>query len=136
MKITTAHCPIMPEELQYNPLKDGIAEVWIRRNIQRVMAAHSDENDEENMEYIYDEVYFCTTSTREEIESDLEYYWKSGQEWNPSIPESDKQKIERLEQELSETKEQMTKNQLASDMTIAELTMVMADMMGGGEENV
>jgi hypothetical protein len=126
----------MPEELQYNPLKDGIAEVWIRRNIQRVMAAHSDENDEENMEYIYDEVYFCTTSTREEIESDLEYYWKSGQEWNPSIPESDKQKIERLEQELSETKEQMTKNQLASDMTIAELTMVMADMMGGGEENV
>jgi Zn-dependent oligopeptidase len=100
------------------------------------MAAHSDENDEENMEYIYDEVYFCTTSTREEIESDLEYYWKSGQEWNPSIPESDKQKIERLEQELSETKEQMTKNQLASDMTIAELTMVMADMMGGGEENV
>lgn len=106
--------------------------MWLRKNIQRTTTVHFD-SDIENLEYIYDEVYFRTTAVKEEIEADPERFWQAGQIWDIPTPETDKQKIARLERELQEAKETIEKNQLASDMAIAELTVVMATMAEGGE---
>ena len=87
---------------------------------------------EEETEYVYDEVFFRTTASREEIEADIEGFWQSGASWKPEVPESKEQKIARLEKELATQKQVVEQNRSDNDMAIAELTMVMAAMMGGG----
>lgn len=111
--------------------------MWLRRNIQQTTLPPSDsdgnEAENENLEYVYDEVYFQTTASKEEIEAEPEAFWQIGQAWGIPVPETDKEKIARLENELSDARKTIEQNQMASDMAIAELTMVMAAMTEGGE---
>ena len=137
MKIVKAHSPVMPEPVLHNLISDGIAEVWIRKNIQQVTAPFE---EGENLDYTYDEVYFQTTATLAEIEGDLETYWESGQGWEPEVPLTPEQKAEKLEMELKQANTALETAKADNDMAIAELTMVMAAMMSGvqegGEDNV
>lgn len=107
-----------PKEIETGLISgSGKTEVWIRRNIRKESALSDGQP-----EYAYEEVYFQTDKTLKEIRADPESFWGSGKEWKPSVPETDKQKIARLEQELEQARKE-------SDMAIAELTMVMASMM-------
>lgn len=89
----------------------------------------------ENLEYTYDEVYFQTTAAKGEIESDIDGYWTAGQAWNPEVPltsaEKQELRIAVLESQLNEAKAELEQSRTDNDMAIAELTMVMAAMMGG-----
>lgn len=78
---------------------------------------------------MYEEVYFRTESTKEEIVADLEKYWAIGKEWAVQVPETDKQKIARLEKELREANTALIQNRNDNDMAIAELTMAIASMI-------
>lgn len=136
MKIVTAHCPTMPEELTYRALKDGTAEVWIRKNIeQTTVLSESAGGGGDNLEYIYNEVYFRTTASQEEIEADINGFWLAGQEWEPDVPLTPTQKqeirIATLEKQLETARTELEQSRTDNDMAIAELTMVMAAMMGG-----
>ena len=133
MKTENVHCPTKPEELRYNLLNCSLAEVWLRKNIvQQTVLPFEPESEEETLEYVYDEVFFQTTASREEIEADIEGFWQIGASWKPEVPESKEQKIVRLEKELATQKQVVEQNRSNSDMAIAELTMIMAAMMGGG----
>lgn len=78
---------------------------------------------------MYEEVYFRTEATKEEIVADLEKYWAIGKEWAVQVPETDKQKIARLEKELREANTALIQNRNDNDMAIAELTMAIASMI-------
>lgn len=137
MKTDSVHCPTMPATVQYNVRSDGTAEVWMRKNIQQTTTA---DEDGENLEYTYEEVYFRTTATKEEIEGNFESYWESGQGWEPDVPMTQDQKIEALQTKLDQANAELAQTKTDNDMAIAELTMVMAAMMGGtsggGEDDV
>lgn len=100
-----------------------MAEVWIRKNITQT-SVPSDIG--EGMEYVYEEVYFQTTATKEQIEENLDAYWAIGEAWEPERPKTQEEKIRELEEKLQE-------NRNENDLAIAELTMLMAAMMGGEE---
>lgn len=78
---------------------------------------------------MYEEVYFRTEATKEDIEANLEKYWAIGKEWAVQVPETDKQKITRLEKELKEANAALIQNRNDNDMAIAELTMAIASMI-------
>lgn len=106
-----------PKEIETGLIPgSGKTEVWIRRDIRQECALSDGQP-----EYAYEEVYFQTDKTPEEIRADPESFW-AGKEWKPNVPETDKQKIARLEQELDQARKE-------SDMAVAELTMVIASMM-------
>ena len=123
MKDGNVHSPTAPEAMQYNALPGGMAEVWIRKNITQT-SVPSDIG--EGMEYVYEEVYFQTTATKEQIEENLDAYWAIGEAWEPERPKTQEEKIRELEEKLQE-------NRNENDLAIAELTMLMAAMMGGEE---
>ena len=123
MKDGNVHSPTSPEVMQYNMLPNGAAEVWIRKNITQA-SAPSDVG--EGMEYVYEEVYFQTTATKEQIEENLGAYWTIGESWEPERPKTQEEKIRELEEKLQESRNE-------NDLAIAELTMLMAAMMGGEE---
>lgn len=75
---------------------------------------------------MYEEVYFQTTATKEQIEENLDAYWAMGETWKPERPKTQEEKIRELEEKLQE-------NRNENDLAIAELTMLMAAMMGGEE---
>lgn len=142
-----AHASAKPEELCYNILtipKDGItAEVWIRKNIRKQTVPALSEDDGENTEWVYEEVFFQTSVSRNEIEADIEGYWIIGADWEPVTPMTDKERIAKLQAELAQAKADLSQVRTDSDMAIAELTIVLASMMvpavtseEGGEENV
>lgn len=78
---------------------------------------------------MYEEVYFRTEATKEEIEADPKKYWAIGKEWAVQVPETDKQKIARLEKELKEANAALIQSRNDNDMAIAELTMAIASMI-------
>lgn len=140
----TVHSPVRPAEVTYNRLSSSLAECWIRKNIKKETLSTDTANTEneveegivglgvaENLEYVYEEVYFQTAATEDEIRMDLEGFWISGQEWNPPVPMTQAQRIEQLETELTQARATLVESQMNNDMAIAELTMVMAMMMGG-----
>lgn len=138
MKIATVHCPTMPEELTYRALENGTAEVWIRKNIEQTTVPFDATGEGGgNLEYIYSEVYFRTTASREEIEEDINGYWQAGQDWELDVPLTAAQKQEKriavLEEQLENARAELDQTRSDNDMAIAELTMVMAAMLGGGE---
>lgn len=49
------HAVEKPQEIQYTVRKDGMADVWLRRNIAQ-QPCHSD-GEGDNLEYVYDEVF-------------------------------------------------------------------------------
>ena len=75
-------------------------------------------------EYVYEEVYFQTTATREQIEGNLDAYWTMGEAWEPGKPKTQEEKLQELEEKLQEMRNE-------NDLAIAELTMLMAAMTGG-----
>lgn len=141
----TVHSPSRPAEVAYNRLSSNLAECWIRKNIKEEILPADTANTEneveegavvglsatENLEYVYEEVYFQTAATEEEVRSDLEGFWALGQEWNLPVPMTQEQRIEQLETELTGARAALAESQMNNDMAIAELTMVMAMMMGG-----
>ena len=130
MIVSTVHCPVKPEAMQYHLLGSGIAEVWIRKNIRQT-TVEAETGGEENLEYTYEEVYFRTTATQAEIEGNQDSYWETGQGWEPEVPLTPEQKIEKLQLELNQANADLAQAKTDNDMAIAELTMVMAAMMGG-----
>ena len=138
------HAAEKPQEIQYTARKDGMADVWLRRNITQQTCPSDGEGD--NLEYVYDEVFFRTTASQEDISGDLDTYWTVGQEWAPEVPltkeEAQARKIADLEQSLEQAKTDLAQARTDNDMAIAELTIVLATMMTpevtqeGGEENV
>lgn len=100
-----------------------MAEVWIRKNITQA-SVPSDVG--EGMEYVYEEVYFQTTATKEQIEENLGAYWTIGESWEPERPKTQEEKIRELEEKLRESRNE-------NDLAIAELTMLMAAVIGGEE---
>ena len=123
MKDGNVHSPTAPEAMQYNALPGGMAEVWIRKNITQT-SVPSDVG--EGMEYVYEEVYFQTTATKEQIEENLGAYWTIGESWEPERPKTQEEKIRELEEKLQESRNE-------NDLAIAELTMLMAAVIGGEE---
>ena len=123
MKDGNVHSPTAPEAMQYNALPGGMAEVWIRKNITQT-SAPSDVG--EGMEYVYEEVYFQTAATKEQIEENLDAYWTIGESWEPEKPKTQEEKIRELEEKLQESRNE-------NDLAIAELTMLMAAVIGGEE---
>lgn len=73
---------------------------------------------------MYEEVYFQTTATKEQIEENLDAYWAMGETWEPERPKTQEEKLQELEEKLQEMRNE-------NDMAIAELTMLMAAMTGG-----
>lgn len=132
MKIVTAHCPIQPEEVKYNQIENGMAEVWIRKNITKATIPESTENE---TEYVYEEVYFRTNASEDDVNANVDKYWQLGQEWEMAVPKTQDEKIEELENQLVIAKAELDQARTDNDLAIAELTMVMAAMMGG-EANV
>lgn len=133
------HSPVVPKETEICTLPgSGLNEVWLRKNIQKTTAAHFEGDSGESgesLEYVYDEVYFQTAATKEEIEADINSFWLEGQEWKPEVPLTMEQKqemrIAALESQLETAKAELEQSRTDNDMAIAELTMVMAAMMGG-----
>lgn len=82
-------------------------------------------------------MYFRTTASREEIEEDINGYWQAGQDWELDVPLTAAQKQEKriavLEEQLENARAELDQTRSDNDMAIAELTMVMAAMLGGGE---
>lgn len=80
-------------------------------------------------------MYFRTTASQEEIEADINGFWLAGQEWEPDVPLTPTQKqeirIATLEKQLETARTELEQSRTDNDMAIAELTMVMAAMMGG-----
>lgn len=130
---TEAHGSAKPEELCFNflmtPNAGNTAEVWIRRNIRQQTTPALSDGEENNLEWVYDEVYFQTTADRTEIEADIDGYWELGGDWSPAVPLTDKEIIAKLQAELKEAKADLTQARTDSDMAIAELTIVLATMM-------
>ena len=129
---TIAHAAEKPQEMQYVLRQDGQADVWMRRNITQ-QPCPSDGDGAAGLEYIYDEVFFRTAATLEEIEADPDTYWAKGQLWTPDVPltkeERQEKKIKELEKSLEQAKADLTQARTDSDMAIAELTIVLATMM-------
>ena len=123
MKDGNVHSPTAPEAMQYNALPGGMAEVWIRKNITQT-SVPSDIG--EGTEYVYEEVYFQTAATKEQIEENLGAYWTIGESWEPEKPKTQEEKIRELEEKLQESRNE-------NDLAIAELTMLMAAVIGGEE---
>lgn len=123
MKDGNVHSPTAPEAMQYNALPGGMAEVWIRKNITQT-SVPSDIG--EGTEYVYEEVYFQTAATKEQIEENLDAYWTIGESWEPEKPKTQEEKIRELEEKLQESRNE-------NDLAIAELTMLMAAVIGGEE---
>lgn len=91
----------------------------------------SDGEEGDNLVWMYDEAYFRTTATREEVEADVEGFWDIGNDWAIEVPMTAEQKIAELQVQLKKANADLEKTRTDSDMAIAELTMVMAAMMGG-----
>nr|DAF81303.1 MAG TPA: hypothetical protein [Caudoviricetes sp.] len=124
--ITTAHAAEIPQEIQYSARLDGMADVWMRRNIVQAPYLSDDENLSGGMEYVYDEVFFRTKDTQGQIESDPDTYWLQGQNWMPDVPMT---KEEQQEKKIAELEEKLKQARTDSDMAIAELTIVLAAMV-------
>ena len=65
-----ANSPSEPKEIEIVSMPEsGLSEVWIRKNIRKETEPRSDlDGCEESPGYVYDEVYFRTNATKEEIE--------------------------------------------------------------------
>lgn len=120
---STVHATEEPQAVRYTARHDGYADVWLRKNITQETVTF---DGAETTEYVYDEVFFRTTSTQGEIEADIDSFWNAGETWEPSVPltkeEQQAEKILALEAELEQTK---TDN----NMAIAELTILMSTMV-------
>ena len=68
--------------------------MWLRKNIQQTTTA---DEDGENLEYTYEEVYFRTTATKEEIEGTLNLTGNPARDGNRTFPMTQDQKIEALQ---------------------------------------
>lgn len=106
-----------------------MAEVWIRKNI--VKATIPSESSENDTEYVYEEVYFRTNASEDDVNANVDKYWQLGQEWEVEVPKTQDEKIEELENQLVIAKAELDQARTDNDLAIAELTMVMAAMMGG-----
>lgn len=130
---TEVHSQVAPEGFQYNTLPDGTAEVWIRQSI-REEAARS-EGEGNTLEYVYDEIYFRTNIEKEVIKNDILQFAEAGSAWELDVPmtkeEKQRAEIEALKARITESEAAREEDKVNSDMAIAELTMVMAAMMGG-----
>ena len=124
--ITTAHAAEIPREIQYSARPDGMADVWMRKNIVQAYYPSDNENLSSGMEYVYDEVFFRTKDTQGQIEADPDTYWAQGQAWMPNIPMT---KEEQQEKKIAELEEKLKQTRTDSDMAIAELTIVLAAMV-------
>jgi len=88
----------------------------------------------ESIQYVYEEVYFRTDVPEQEIRDNADKYWDIAAEWEPDVPApmSQEQRINNLEIQLKDANAALVETQMNNDMAIAELTMIMATMMGGG----
>lgn len=137
-----SHAPEKPEEILYVKREDGLADVWMRRNV--IQQACPSEGDGENLEYVCDEVFFRTAVTQEAIAGDPDAYWAVGERWTPNIPltkeEQQEKEMAALKKDLAQAEANLEQAKMDNTMAIAELTMVMAAMMTPtteqkGEEN-
>lgn len=62
----------IPKTVEVFPTKD----VFMRKNITEV-------EDEDGKHFEYDEVFFISDATQEEIEADFETFYQLGKEYNP-----------------------------------------------------
>lgn len=123
-----------PEEMLYNLRSDKTAEVWLRKNIRQTTtptSAPSEEGGGDDLVWMYDEVYFRTSESKETVEADFEGFYSSGASWEVGVPLSQSERIAQLEQQLKDAEAKLAESNANNDMAIAELTMVMAAMMGG-----
>lgn len=61
-----------PEQITYNPLSNGQADVWLRKNIQETT------NEDNVTLWIADEVYFCTGMDEQYIIDNFETLYENG----------------------------------------------------------
>lgn len=79
-----------PEALAYFLLPSGIADVYIRDNVHMT-------DGEEGQYYEYDETYFQTTETREDIEENLDTWKEYGAAWEQEVVLTQAEIISRLQ---------------------------------------
>lgn len=125
------HAVEKPQEIQYTVRKDGMADVWLRKtslSSRAILTARED-----NLEYVYDEVFFRTTASRDDVAADQDSFWSVGQDWALDVPltkeEMQEKKIADLEHDLEQAKTDLAQARTDNDMAIAELTIVLATMM-------
>ncbi len=69
--------------------------VWLRKDIKKV------KDDEGNISYTANEVYFETSATKEEIKADFDKYFLYGETWQPTKEATLEDRIKYLENALS-----------------------------------
>lgn len=126
---TIAHAEEKPQEIQYTACADGLADVWLRKNIEQ-QTCSSGPNDAKNLEYVYDEVFFRTSDVQEAIETDFDTYWDNGELWTPEVPPT---KEEQDELRIKELETALEQSRLENDMAIAELTTLLATAVSVAE---
>jgi hypothetical protein len=92
-----------PAALEYDILPTGRADVWVRRNIERVDDFIDNGPDAESVPYTYwtaDEAYMRTDAQRADLEADLAAAWAAAAEWaepTPAEPVPLEARVEALE---------------------------------------
>lgn len=70
MKIIEVHFGAwMPPTIDYRKQRDGSAEVWLYNNIRQIV------DDDENIDYVADGVFFKTNHSQEEVENQRDTYF-------------------------------------------------------------
>ena len=59
-----------PQNIDYRPQADGMAEVWLYRNI------HEEFDADENSDWVAEGVFFKTALSKEEVEAQFSSYFK------------------------------------------------------------
>lgn len=132
---------VRPDEMTYGHHPKGISECWIRKNVREEVVPSDFFPDTteadipgEAIQYVYEEVYFQTDTSEQDIRDNIDKYWDIAAEWEPDVPVSmsQEQRINNLEIQLKDANAALVETQMNNDMAIAELTMIMATIMGGG----
>lgn len=85
-----------PETIHYTTRPDGIIECYMRKDIIKAKDA------EMGTYYSYSEVYFQTTETLATITADFDTYWAIGEKWEPSVPQTDAEKLADMASQITD----------------------------------
>lgn len=83
-----------PDKIQYMPLPDGGADVWLRKNIKKQMGSM------DGVQYTYyeaDEVYFRTNDSKAQIETNFDEFFNGNLPKPPAPVVTDAERIAALE---------------------------------------
>lgn len=98
--------------VQYMPIENNKADVWLRKNVQQETVtdtAHNEDGEEITYNVVCaDEMYFQVDSDKvseQDIKDNFEKYWVYGEKWKNRNHMTDKEKIAELEAENASLKQ-------------------------------